>query len=131
MDGLKVTEQLIQAAEEVKREYLNAGDQEDYCDREYNDLTHALELFRFGGVEGYKLAKQMQDNRINRRAAKDLQEELKPLYDLMNKYHTFFRDLKQVHADIELTRGRQKNRRYTPRARTDLNEAFSESRLRE
>jgi hypothetical protein len=120
MNVLETTEQLIAVFEAVRKTMEDASDDQDFIDREYNDLTHALELVSFNASEGYKLAKQLQENRLRRREAKNLKEALQPLYDLMNKNQSFFKELKNVHAAIERTVHTQQNRKYRPRAREDL-----------
>lgn len=120
IDPLTMTSQLIAAFQTVREAVEKAEIDQEYCDREYNDLTHALELINFNGVEGFKLAKQMKDNRVRRRDAKNLIEQLQPLHELMNRHQSFFKDLKKVHAQIETTIHSQQKRTYTPRVRTDI-----------
>ncbi|MEB3103064.1 hypothetical protein [Ferviditalea candida] len=120
MNLLELTNQLITISDTVRTTMEQLEQDQIFADKEYNDLTHALELISFSAVEGYKLAKQMQDNRIRRRNAKNLREQLQPLFELVNKNQVFFRELKNVHAQIETTIGIQQKRTYTPRARADL-----------
>ncbi len=122
MDALKAVETLLQINEDAKRLFKQAEDEEEYRNREYTDIAHALEFIQFGGVDGYRLARQLKDCRLARREAKNAQEELKPFIDMLNKYQALFRDLRQVHAAIEVTRNRQSNRVFTPRVRVDLGE---------
>lgn len=122
MDALKAVETLIQINEDAKKLFKQAEDEEEYRNREYTDIAHALEFIQFGGADGYRLARELKDCRLARRDAKNKQEELKPFIDLLNKYQTLFRDLRQVHAAIEVTRNRQDNRIYTPKVRADLGE---------
>src|SRR5690242_20547106 len=103
VNPIELTNQMIEAFEAVQKAFKEADAEEKYCNLEYNDLTHALELTNFGTVDGYRLAKQIKDNRLRRRQAKDLQEQLEPLLTLMNKNQNFFRELKNVQAEIQQT----------------------------
>jgi hypothetical protein len=130
INPLQITADLISANQTVHEAMMQIDADQLYVDGEYNDLTHALEFISFGGVEGYKLAKQLQQNRKRRRNAKNLKEQLQSLHDLMGKHQSFFRDLKKVHAEIEQTIGIQLKRTYKPRTRTDLQEAFAKAKER-
>lgn len=127
IDPLKITSQMIATFESVKSAMEKAKEDQDFCDREYNDLTHGLELINFNAYEGYKLAKQLQNNRIRRRILKNTVEQLQPLYELFKKNQGFFKELKNVQAQISTIRDIQQKRIYTPRARTDLQEAFNKA----
>lgn len=120
MNPLGIVDGLLEAYESAKKAYEDAHQDQEYLEREYTDLNHALELINFNAVEGYKLAKQMQQNRINRREAKNLKEQLKPLVDLLNKHKSLFSELKNVHAMMEQIVGTQQQRQYRPRERSDL-----------
>lgn len=91
-----------------------------YYDHEYNDLTHALELTRFNASEGYKLAKQMQENREKRRTSKDCIAQLSPLCNVIKKHHHFFNELKSVEREVQSVIRTQNVRTYRPRVRDDL-----------
>ena len=124
IDALKITSQLIDSFQTVRDTVAQIERDQDFYEREYLDLTHALEIISFNASEGYKLAKQLKENRHNRRNAKNTKEQLMPLHDLMKRYNNFFKELKSVHSQIEVTRNIQRKRAYTPRVREDLQEAF-------
>jgi DNA repair ATPase RecN len=124
IDALEITSRLLDSFETVRKTIDKIESDHEFCDKELNDLTHALEFISFNASEGYKLAKQMKESRIKRRNAKNLKEELQPLYDLMKRYNNFFKELKNVHAEIEAIRGLQQKRIYSPRVRTDMQDAF-------
>lgn len=128
IDPLKITSQIIEAFEFVKTVWEKAKEEQELCDHEYNDLTHGLELIKFNACEGYKLAKQLQNNRIRRRKAKNTLEQLKPLYEVFKKHQGFLRELKKAQAEIATTYDIQQKRIYTPRVRTDLQEALEKNR---
>lgn len=120
MTPLEMTELLIAIADNAKSLMSQVEAEQYYADQEYNDLTHALELTRFNAVEGFRLAKELQDNRLRRRNAKNQREQLQPLYDLIQKHQVFFKELKNVQAQIESVIHAQVKRKYQPRVRDDL-----------
>lgn len=120
LDAIQVVNQLIDAFRSVQEAYQQAERDEEFCDQEYNDLTHGLELIDFNAAEGFKLAKQLKENRTKRRAAKDTIEQLRPLYVHINRNKPFIDGLKNIHAEIETTKNVQMNRVYRPRVRADL-----------
>jgi hypothetical protein len=131
IDVLQITETFMKEFESVKQTMQEANDLQTFSEREYIDLAHALELTSFDIQRGYRLAKELQQNRINRRNAKNLKEEIQPLMELMNRYNGFFKELKNVHAQIERTRHTQISRRYRPRERTDMEKEFEKAKVRE
>lgn len=130
-DALTATKQLNDIYQGVKDAFAKAKEEERFRDDEYNDLTHALELINFNGAEGYKLAKELKENRKFRREAKNMQELITPLRDLLLKYHTIFSELKNVQAMIEAIQHTQSVRVYTPRTRTDLQDRFDRALRKE
>jgi len=124
IDALQIISQFISSFQNVRSVVQECEAEVSYRDNEYNDLTHALELTTFDAASGYKLAKQLKENRIKRRKVKDQLAQLQPLLSLMNRYQNFFHDMKKLRTEIEKIRAMQQNRIYTPRARTDMMEAF-------
>ena len=120
MTPLEMVELMIAISDNVKTLMSQVEAEQYYADQEYNDLTHALELTKFNAAEGFRLAKELQDNRIRRRNAKNQREQLQPLYDLIQKYQVFFKELKNVQTQIESVIHAQAKRKYQPRVRDDL-----------
>lgn len=120
MNALSVIDQMLRNFDNIQKSFQAAKTEIDYRDKEANDLNHALELSRFNAYEGYKLAKQFQENRQARREAKDMVEELEQLNGLMKRYKNLFNELKKVRSDVEVIRHHQKVRTYAPRVRDDL-----------
>jgi hypothetical protein len=129
IDVLQIIEYFIDAFQSVKETMKEADELQTFSEREYADLAHALELTNFDIQRGYRLAKELQQNRVNRRNAKNTKEEIQPLLELMNRYHGLFKELKNVHAQIERIRHIQMNRCYTPRERKDID--FDKANVRE
>jgi hypothetical protein len=131
IDALRITSLMISAFQNVKSAVEQFESDVAYYDHEYNDLTHALELMTFDAAKGYQLAKQLKENRLKRRKAKDQLAQLQPLNELMGRYQNFFQELRRTQAQIEKIRTAQQNRIYTPRARTDMQEAFERAKERQ
>lgn len=111
----KYISQLINVFSQVPAWYEENEKELDYRDKEYNDLNHALELINFDVFRGYKLAMALKENRINRRAAKNALESLKPLYDLVKKHHNALHDMRRCMGEINKILDTQKKRVYYPR----------------
>lgn len=69
IDALRLTSQLLTAFQAVQSAIQQNESDIIYYEHEYNDLTHALELTKFNAAEGYQLAVQLKENRLNRRKA--------------------------------------------------------------
>ncbi|MDP5277162.1 hypothetical protein [Chengkuizengella axinellae] len=120
IDPLSITSKIISSYDEVKQALEHYRKEQAYCESEYNDIAHALELTNFNASEGYKLAKQMQESRLRRRQAKNMIEQLETLMKTFKKHKSLCNELKDAHAQIQLTIGSQKKRSYRPRVREDL-----------
>lgn len=130
LDGQRAASQLISILKNVKSTYEQNIKEITYLEREYLDINHAIELFKFNAYEGYLLSKQLQDNRIKRRKAKDQNQQLEPLYDLITKNKNLIRDLNKTQGEIHKIKMAHQQRNYKVRARTDLQEAFNKANER-
>ncbi|MFW5437096.1 hypothetical protein [Paenibacillus apiarius] len=108
----------------------NEGDMAYYYENEYLDLTHALEFMEFGPEEGFQLAQQLQENRRKRRQAKEENELIKPLYELITRQKTLMAEMGKIKAKAQQTIQTQSKRIYTPRVRTDMQDAFERAKAR-
>lgn len=131
IDALRLTSQLITAFQAVRSSVQQNESDIIYYEHEYNDLTHALELTKFNAAEGYQLAVQLKENRLNRRKAKDQVAQLQPLFDVMTRHQSFFQDLRKAQAQIEKIKSSQASRMYTARARTDMQDAFDRAKQKQ
>lgn len=111
----KYISQLVNVFSQVPGWYEENDREIKFRDAEYNDLNHALELTTFGGVQGYKLALGLKENRIKRREAKDANELMKPLYDLIKKHQHLLSEMKKCAGEINNVLGVHKARVYSPR----------------
>lgn len=127
MKAQQVTGNMINYFRDVKKEYEEAEKNVRFYESEYNDLTHALELTNFNASEGYKLAKELKQNRKNRREAKDIMNELNPLYMFMQSNSRFLQELKKVNTEVIKITQKKDSRKYHVRARADMQEAFDKS----
>lgn len=124
----KFISQLINVFSQVPHWYEENEQEVKFRDDEYNDLTHALELIAFGGVQGYKLAVGLKENRIKRREAKNTSELMKPLYDLVKKHQHLLSEMRKCSSEISKMTNIQKARKYHPRVQdSSLAEAFTKA----
>ncbi|CAM3879108.1 hypothetical protein COLU111180_12185 [Cohnella lubricantis] len=89
-------------------------------DYEHSDLTHVVELLQFGGVQGYKLAMQIKENRLRRREAKDQNFIMKPLYELVKQHQNWLPRLHKIRDEIQKNIRVNQERRYRPRSDNEL-----------
>ena len=128
VDAHHLTNQLISIFQTVKQTYERNENDIAFYNQEYTDITHALELLHFNAAQGYRLAKQLKANRANRRLAKDQNQQLQPLYELLTRNQGFLKELRKVQSQIERIKSDQQNRLYTVRARTDMQAAFDRAK---
>ncbi|PAD73688.1 hypothetical protein [Paenibacillus campinasensis] len=121
-------QQLHEILKAVRDNYDQNLEEIAYCDGEYLDLNHALEFFELDQIERLELAKQLQDNRRRRRRAKDENERLQPLYDLVTQKQELVSEVSKGRRMVQNIIRSQATRRYTPRVRIDLQPLFEEAR---
>ncbi|MFH0070969.1 hypothetical protein [Peribacillus sp. NPDC056705] len=124
----EAAQRLHEILSSVKKNYDLNVKEIDYCDNEYLDLTHALEFLDNGEIETLNLTRQLQDNRRRRRKAKDENERLQPLYDLVMKKNGLVDEVSRGRRRVQEIIKTQAVRRYTPRVRKDMQSVFDEAR---
>lgn len=111
---------LISILKEIKETYeynlLNIEDTE----KSLTDLGHEIELSKFNAVQGYKLAKEEQTLRRERRRMKDDNVTLTFLYQYYSNYPNMGNDLQKIRGEIKRQENFLATRLYTPRIRRDL-----------
>ncbi len=120
----EIATQILNLLKDVKGIYEQNENDDKYLNNEYTDLTHALEFIELDEESGPELLKQLQSNRRMRRTAKDTNEQLQPLYELAINPKGPFAELDKVIKKIQEAERLQASRKYTARARTDMQEAF-------
>jgi hypothetical protein len=81
-----------------------------------NDLMHEISLGKKRGVvDGYKLYEKMRDVLVERYEKRDVNDELKPLYDYLKSNVVIKNSLNRVLVDTKSEAERLANRAYTPR----------------
>lgn len=130
IDPIQAITQILDVFQNVRSTIQECETELTFRDNEYNDLTHALELTTFDAATGYMLAKQLKENRLKRRAAKDLLAQLQPLAEVFDRYQNLINDMRRAKTQIEKIKNAQQLRIYTPRARTDMMEAFERARAK-
>lgn len=120
IDPEAIVEQLISIFTDIPEIY-NANDKEvELRDWEHSDLTHVIELSAFGGVQGYKIAKQIQENRRRHREAKDQNFIMRPLYDFIMKNQSVIPQLHKVRMDLMKQIKVNAERQYHPRSDNEM-----------
>jgi hypothetical protein len=111
------SEQLLEIYNNINNDFQSLYNELSQADLIQQDLLHMIEKGGFNASEGYKMAKMIYDNRVNRRKIKN---ELKPLQHLKSNFTDVnFQALNKVHQtvlreDTTLTRLTE-NQIYTPR----------------
>jgi 5'-deoxynucleotidase YfbR-like HD superfamily hydrolase len=114
------------AIENVPKQ-LNANHEEiAQIEREIQDLLHVLEFTKFNASEGYKLSKQLQAARQERRKLKNENELLGGLSKIMLKIKPQTDNLNAVIGDIRKRKQMQTNRTYHCRVRKDLQDRMKD-----
>lgn len=111
------SEQLLTIFENIKLSLLETSVEQSKSERTEQDLLHIIENENFNAAEGYKLAKLIKDERINRRNIKIEQETLTKLKkEFTDKY---LNNLKSVYGNItkqnDLLLELKENKIYKPR----------------
>lgn len=124
----EAVQQLHDIFKSVKENYEQNIEEISYCDSEYLDLNHALEFFDADQIGHLELVSQLQENRRRRRKAKDENERLQPLYELVTQKKELVNEVNKGRRTIQGIIKTQAGRRYTPRVRADLQSIFDEVR---
>jgi len=106
------SKQLVQIYEEIKQEYNNIVKETSKTDLMIQDMLHNIEFNTFNASQGYKLAKQIKDIRVERRKYK---EELEAMLSLYNFIRPISKNLYEINVAITKLESHQKTRIYTPR----------------
>jgi hypothetical protein len=120
-------EQSLQSVREVfvnyPKRYAHNEELLRNVDMEIQDILHAIELSNFNASGGYRLSKELQKARQERRRIK---EELEMMEPIIKDFLSF---VKPTEKNISITMGnirkaatRQSNRCYSMRTRKDLQE---------
>lgn len=93
-------------------------------DEETQDILHALE-FDILGEDRDEMVDELVEIRQKRRVAKDFAEMIKPMVAFSKKHKNLIKELGQMHADLNNISDSLETRRYYPRVKTVLEEAFA------
>jgi hypothetical protein len=120
--GEELVETLIVTLNDIKNTYNYNFQNVNDLDKESQDLEHEIELSTFSSVAGYKLAKELQRVRRERRKLKNENETLQLLNEYFNdpRFKNLINDLCNIKGKIRKVQDNQANRLYTPKIRKDL-----------
>lgn len=120
IDPSELVEQLINIFTDIPEIYAENDKEVERRDYEHSDLTHVVELSTFGSVQGYRLVKQIQENRRKRREAKDQNFIMRPLYDFIMKNQSILPQLHKVRMDVMKQIKVNAERQYHPRSDNEM-----------
>lgn len=97
--------------------------------QETQDLLHLLEFTPISARDGYKISKQLQEIRRERRKLKDENRLLEPLAPLMKRYRNELGNMDKVLDKVQKRSKQQDMRVYKCRVRTDLQESVDNKKI--
>ncbi|MDU5141086.1 MAG: hypothetical protein E6230_02715 [Paenibacillus dendritiformis] len=98
----------------------------EQLEKETSDLIHAIELLELDDTHAQKYACEIREARLDRRRRKDQNAVLKPLYDYIKANPKMVHGLRDVHESSKKAAVALEDRRYYPRIRMEMTEAFEE-----
>lgn len=110
---------------QAKREYQIAIAEEKEKDAASQDLDHRLELENNSYHDIAKIGKKRMQVRRERRQAKDLQQELKPITDWMYQNPRVIKSMEELLGAVRRAEKALQGRTYTPKTNI-LKEVFEE-----
>lgn len=79
-------------------------------DKEQCDVLHMIEFGRFNACDGYKLAKRLQDIRLERRDIKNIKEKVEKSKSTIDKYRSLKQSLNKSSkfvSEVDYTQGKK------------------------
>ena len=123
MTPIETGESILRYIDHISETYFANYNQIGELDRQLCDLNHIIEFTPMDIQKGYKYAKQLQDIRRERRALKDENEMLKPMYDFLSTgQSTAFRN----GLANAIGKAKQRERTLPLRVYTPRSQAFQE-----
>ncbi len=120
MDVVDVLSEIHETLREIRDSYKDNLKSVGKYDAEVTDLLHLIEFGKHDAVRMIKIYKDIENIRVNRRACKDSNLKMKPVYTLLDeKYPKFLDDLRNCIKEIRKTCGWIDRRKYVPRIRSD------------
>jgi hypothetical protein len=107
--------------------YLEAQNNVSLCDKETQDILHALEFSELSDEAQLTLSMELQGIRRLRRSLKNFIELTEPLKDLVSKNQSFVTNLCKVQGTVQMIKKEIEKRSYHPRVRQDLLPLFTQS----
>jgi hypothetical protein len=121
---VKKVSQAMEAITNSSSLYKEAKDDLEKAEKIVQDLLHAIELLDFDSKERDQLYADLKEIRIFRRKCKNFVELVEPLYQVTFKHPIILKDFSAAYRVIREKEKEIQDRKYHPRVRTDLAEAF-------
>ncbi|MMZ48230.1 hypothetical protein D1872_98960 [compost metagenome] len=131
IEAAEAAQQLNDILKGIKTEYERLDREVRYYDLECTDLLHALEFMEIDNDMRLNISQQLEDNRRKRRVIKNERERLQPLYEVSEGHPHLVYEFEKAKWRAEKIECIQKHRMYTPRIRTDLQQAFDRVNCRD
>lgn len=126
----KSDQQLRDVLKNIKTEYERCDNKVKYYDQELADIIHAFEFIELDTETACVLSQQLRENRVRRREVKNEWERLQPLYEVSEGHPHLVYEFERAKWRAERIECIQKRRMYTPRIRTDMQQAFKKANHR-
>ena len=84
------------------------------------DLLHQIEFKNYNVCDGYKLYKELQEVRLERRRLKDENQVIHSAYEFISKDKKLISQLGNIQGVMKKIEEGQQNRVYKPRIKTEL-----------
>lgn len=120
MNQIESLNNFLEILNSMEKDWDDLQDKIVKAEKEIQDLLHEIELSKFDVQRGYRLAKELQEVRQRRRAAKEQRELLQPLRDWLLGNQKQKIDLFKVLTKMKNVEQIQAARVYTPRVRQAL-----------
>lgn len=113
--GSNLTIQIRDALVDTISAYENNEKLIEELNAKQQDLLHRLEWSNFNASEGFKLARELKDIRVERRRCYNENEVLKPLYDYLSGKGKMKEQLDKIVGECRQAERRIESKKYTPR----------------
>lgn len=115
---------LRDAIKDIPRRYDHNETMMNKLNSETQDLLHTAELTTFNACEGYRISKDIQKVRQERRRHKNENDLLIHLNDVIKKMQPHLKELNKAIGNIRSEKQRHEKRTYKCRVRKDLQNKF-------
>lgn len=129
MDAEQIAVTIRDAIRDIPKRHGDNSRRISDIEKETDDIMHLIELTSFNAAEGYKIAKQLKEIRMERRILKDENDLLRPMINelsgLKHKRNAWDNAIGNIRKEKEW----KKDRFYKCKHRIDLQDKINEVKL--